>query len=271
MLIETARGFIKEPEELYHSKRKDYLSSHQLGDFRKSPSLFIKKRKGLVPDKDTSAYNLGRATHKLILEKEEKFHEDYAVGGPINDSTGKPYGSTTKKFQEWKEALGKEVITEDEFELIQKMNEGVQANEHACKLLETGIAEGVIRTNYCQMPCQIRMDFFSFHNGLIDLKTCQDLDKFEWDSIRFGYIHQLAFYRAVLGAFQSNSSPVHLIAIEKQEPYRCGVWRVGEKSLFLAEKENTRAIQEIRNCMEDGVWPTRYEEIRELNFNNVTI
>jgi hypothetical protein len=32
----------------------------------------------------------------------------------------------------------------------------------------------------------------------VDLKTCDDLTWFEADSRRYGYAHQLAFYRAVL-------------------------------------------------------------------------
>ena len=65
-------------------------------------------------------------------------------------------------------------------------------------LLEYGEPEGVVRADYCGMPCQIRMDWFEPHHGIVDLKTCDDLTWFEADARRYGYAHQLAFYRAVL-------------------------------------------------------------------------
>ena len=45
---------------------------------------------------------------------------------------------------------------------------------------------------------------------------------FEVDAKRFGYAYQLAFYRAVLAQLLCLPMPVHLIAVEKREPYRCG-------------------------------------------------
>ena len=60
-------GFlIREPAEEYHAKAKDYLSSHQLGDFRKCPALYRKKKLGLVPDEDRPAYQIGRAAHTRV-------------------------------------------------------------------------------------------------------------------------------------------------------------------------------------------------------------
>ena len=89
-----------EPAEVYHAKAKDNLSSHQLADYRKCPLLYHRKRLGLIPQKDSTAYLVGRAAHTLILEGRERFEAEYAVGGPINPKTEKPYGPTTKAFAE---------------------------------------------------------------------------------------------------------------------------------------------------------------------------
>ena len=56
--------------------------------------------------------------------------------------------------------------------------------------------------------------------------------------------------------------PVHLIAVEKREPLRCGVWRMGEEVLGLAQKENEEAIERLKVCRENDDWPTGYEDIR---------
>jgi hypothetical protein len=91
---------MKESEGEYRAKRKDFLSSHALGDFRKCPEFFRKKETGEIEDEDSPAYALGRAAHCLILEGGEVFHQQYFVGEPVNEKTGKAYGETLA-YQEW--------------------------------------------------------------------------------------------------------------------------------------------------------------------------
>jgi hypothetical protein len=52
-------ALLREPYEMYREKAKEYLSSHQLADFRKCPALYHKKRLGLLPNEDRPAYLLG--------------------------------------------------------------------------------------------------------------------------------------------------------------------------------------------------------------------
>lgn len=80
---------IREPADVYHAAAKDYLSSHQLADFRKCPLLYFRRRMGFVEEVDRPAYLVGRATHTLILEGRDRFDEQFVVGGPINPTTGK--------------------------------------------------------------------------------------------------------------------------------------------------------------------------------------
>ena len=264
MVATTQPFLIHEPAKAYHAKAKDHLSSHQLADFRKCPRLYHRKRMGLIPDDDRPAFQLGRAAHTLILEGLQQFEADYAVGGPVNPKTGAPYGQNTKAWAEWAESAGKPVITDSQFEIITRMTEAVRMHPAAAELLVTGEPEGVVRANYCNLPCQIRMDWFDEQVGIVDLKTCDDLTWFEADARRYGYVHQMAFYRAVL-AFRTNTFlPVHIIAVEKKEPYRCGVWRVSAEALAAAQRENQAAIARLQACLADEHWPTGYEEVRPL-------
>ena len=43
-------------------------------------------------------------------------------------------------------------------------------------------------------------------------------------------------------------------AVEKKEPYRCGVWQVAEDSLASAQRENEAAIGRLLRCEETGIW-----------------
>ena len=254
-----------EPEQVYHARRGEYLSSHLLADFRKSPLLYHKRVDGLIEDKDSSAYLLGRAAHVRILEGNEKYESAFAFGGPVNPRTGRPFGSNTKAFTEWADEQGKPVLTESQSDLVSRLAEGVSMNPSATQLLLDGQAEGVVRSDYCGHPCQIRIDWLNRYHGIVDLKTCDDLTWFEADARRYGYVHQMAFYQSVLSTVLNGTMvPVHIIAIEKKEPFRCGVSRISEASLRQAQLENAAAICRVHNCQQQGVWPTGYEEVRVL-------
>ena len=258
----TADFVLREPAEVYHAKAGQFVSSHQLADFRKCPLLFHQKRIGLIADEDRPAFLVGRALHTLVLEGREKFEAEYAKGGPINPKTGQPFGSGTKAFAEWAAESGKQVLTDAQSELVERMAEGVRRQQIAVDLLSSGMAEGVVRAEYCGLPCQIRMDWFDPHRGIVDLKTCDDLTWFESDAKRYGYVYQLAFYRAVLRQVISLPMPVYLIAIEKKEPFRCGTWLIHEDVLKQAERENEAAIERLKHCVESDTWGTGYAELR---------
>jgi len=164
----------------------------------KQPLHFHRKRIGLIADPDRPAYLLGRAAHTLILEGRQRFDEEYAVGGPINPKTGHVYGSNTKAFAEWAAAQGKLVLSREQFDLLLRMHLGVARNELAMKLLAAGVAEGVVRAEYRDVDCQIRIDWLNPRRGIVDLKTRDDLTWFEADARRYGYVHQMAFYRSAL-------------------------------------------------------------------------
>jgi len=255
-----------EPAEDYHAKAREYLSSHQLLDFVKCPLLYRKKALGLIEEQDSPAYLVGRAAHVRILEGHDVYETTFTLGGPINARTGKPFGANTKAFAEWAEVQGKPVLSHDQAELIEQMARGVAMNHEAVDLLLYGRAEGVVRAEYCGTPCQIRIDWVHPHRGIVDFKTCDALTWFEADARRFGYHRQMAVYQAVLAqALNGLMVPVHLVAIEKKEPFRCGVWRVSDDTLAIAQRENEAAIRRLQDCQRRDHWPTGYEEIRVLD------
>lgn len=255
-----------EPAEQYHAQAGRFLSSHQLLDFIRCPWLHRKKSVGLIEDTDSASYIIGRAAHVRILEGRDAYEAAFALGGPINEKTGKPFGAGTKAFADWAAIQGKPVLSHDQVDLVEQMASGVAMNDEAVALLLYGRAEGVARAEYCGTPCQIRIDWLHPHRGIVDFKTCDDLTWFEADARRYGYHRQVAFYRAVLAqALGGTLVPVHLIAVEKKEPFRCGVWRVGDDTLAQAQRENEAAIRRLLVCRERDEWPTGFEEIRVLD------
>jgi hypothetical protein len=254
-----------EPAEAYHAKANRYLSSHQLLDFMACPWLYRKKQLGLLKDQDSPALLLGRATHCRILEGREAYESQFALGGPINKSTGKPFGKDTNAFRDWCKAQGKPGIHHDDLALIENMAAGVAMNDEAVDLLLHGRSEGVIRKNYCGTPCQARLDWVHPFRGIVDLKTTADLTWFENEVKRRRYHNQAAFYQSMLAEAIGNLVPFYLVAIEKAEPFRCGVWRISDNTLAIARQENEAAIRRLRRAWELDAFPTGYEEIRVLD------
>ena len=109
------------------------------------------------------------------------------------------------------------------------------------------------------------MDWFSPKHGLVDLKTCDALKWFEADCRRYGYIHQLAFYRAVIREATGETVPVQIVAVEKSEPFATGVWKLTPEVLDYAEEINRAALARYRQCRQSGSWPTGYEATRIID------
>jgi hypothetical protein len=257
---------IREPANVYHAHSGEFLSAHALGDFRRCPLLYRKQELGLVPERDTAAYLVGRATHALILEGRSRYAREFAVGGPINARTGQPFGSQTKAFATWAAQQSKPLLSDSQAALVEQMTAAVREHGIARDLLSGGVAEGVVRCPYAGFPCQARIDWLNpnLQVGLVDLKTCEHLDDFEPAVRAFGYVHQLAFYRALVTVMSDHVLPVHVIAVEKREPFRCGVWRIAPDVLDQARAQNEEAMAELRRCRATGGWFTRYEALRVI-------
>ncbi len=261
------RFLIREPADVYHAKSADHLTSHSLSEFRRCPLLYRKREMGLVPERDTTAYMIGRAAHTLILEGRERFGREYAVGGPINPKTGQPFGSQTKAFAEWAAQQSKPVLSDTHAALVEQMAAAVAEHPVARDMLRGGVAEGVVRCRYREHPCQARIDWIANDPqvGIVDLKTADELDGFEFALRALGYVHQLAFYRTLVSVACGRVLPLHVVAVEKREPFRCGVWQIAPAVLDQAQAQNDEAMDELRRCRNTGNWFTRFEELRVVD------
>ncbi len=255
-----------EPEHEYHAKAGEYLSSHQLKDFINCPKLYRDKQLGLIRETVTPDMLVGSATHALVLEGRDAYESRFALGGPINKTSGKPFGEDTKAFAAWCAEQGKPGIHHKHLDVIEDLYQGVMNHDEAMLLLQYGRSEGVIRTAYRGISCQARYDWIHPHRGIIDLKTTADLDRFEHQCKKNRYHNQIAFYRAILAQVTGQLVPVYLVAVEKKQPFRCGVWRVSEDTLAAAQRENDEAIIRLKECQRIDYWPTGYEVIRILDF-----
>lgn len=254
--------FVRETEAEYHSQRPQHLTAHKLADFRKCPRKFHAREVGLTEEQRSPAFALGSAAHKYILEGPSAFEEMYVVGAPINPKTGKSYGRDTKAYAEWFAAQAKPTVSEEEFATIQEMSRAVRNHPIASDIvLAADLVEITVRGELMGVACQSRIDMISL-GEIVELKTCEDLDRFANDIIAYGYYSQMAFYRSMVYGVNTMLMPCSIVATEKQFPYRVGCWKLDAQKLQYAINSNNSGIAHYLACKESNRWPDWYQDWR---------
>ena len=210
---------------------------------RKSVTDFIEDSR--AQRADTDALYFGRAAHVHTLEGVAAFHREYIVGGPTNPRTGKTYGTRSKAYQAWARTQPKPAVTPEELALIERMTRSVHGKRAAQQLLSDGKAELTGRTEILGVPCQIRLDWLTGDDRIVDYKTCADLSTITVDVEQYGYVIQQAFYRQCLERIIGKRCPVYLVWCEKTEQPNSVVWKLDDDRLDHEASENERVIGEL--------------------------
>ena len=261
-----------ETEEYYHSQSGENLSSHLLLAFAECPLIYRLTATGEYSRPDKEYFVVGRAAHCIVLEGMEEYEARYTSEFPINPSTGKPYGDTSQKYSDWHQMQildGLQPISVKNDVLARKVARSTLQHKLAVELLNLAPhRESVIRMEYMGLSCQIRMDAMGEAVGIVDYKTCDSLDRFQYAAHDYNYYRQLAFYRTILKASRLVSSviPVHIVATEKKWPIRTGVWELGMDELEQATEYNNEDIVRLKECQAANTWPTNYETKRNLKW-----
>lgn len=253
----------------YHAAAANgkYMSSGMLKEFRLCPAHYRDLVQGQAERRESEAFRIGRAVHKLILEGEDSFRASYAVGGPVNERTGRSFGAGTKAFEEWLAENGldrRDALTSVEADAVRRMQTAAKAHPEISRLFSSGWPELSARTEIEGVPCQIRLDWLRPDGMAVDVKTVEDIGRFEGDARRFGYLYQFAFYHD--GAKSAGAGDLEMVAVvlEKKAPFRAGVWKFPLETLEPYIIQNRRSLAAFRRCRESGGWPTGYESPRNF-------
>lgn len=257
------------PEKEYHqaSLAGHFLSSGMLKEFRRCPAHYRALVLGTARKRESDAFRLGRAVHKLLLEGERAFRAAFTVGGPINERTGRSFGPGTKAFDEWlaKNGLDKRsTLTRAEESATRRIVASARGHREVTKLFEEGWPELSARAEMEGVPCQIRLDWLRPDLIAVDVKTVEDISRFEGDARRFGYLHQFAFYFDGVRSVAGDEPEMTAVILEKKPPHRAGVWRFSRETLEPYVMQNRRSLAAVRRCRETGRWPTGYETPRNF-------
>lgn len=267
LIEKPPRWTLDVPETEYHaaSASGKIVSSGMLKEFRLCPARYRKLVLGLVERRDSAAFRFGRAVHKLVLEGETAFRAAFSVGGPINEKTGRSFACGTRAFAEWLRDSGlnpRAVLTPEEASAVRRMKDAAMRHGEIARLLETGWAERTVRASCAGVECQARIDWLRPDGVAVDLKTVDNLARFEKDARRFGYLHQFALYRDVVREAGGGEVEMVAVALEKKAPWRAGIWRFSAEALEPCAERNRSALAFLLRCRRDNRWPAGCETPR---------
>jgi hypothetical protein len=187
------------------------------------------------------------------------------IGGPINPRTSIEYGTESQKWKDAEDSAGEIIVSHQENDMLNSMALSVQCHNHAREmLLRCEHREVTVRTEIEGVAVQGRIDATDLSSTIIDLKTTRDIDDFAREARRYMYTHQMAMYRRMMYNEIDKVCDCYLVVVEKQQPYRVGVFRITNDNLDVAYDEVREAIIMYRGCVRSGVWPTGYETVQEL-------
>ncbi len=244
----------------YHSW--DLVSSTRLKPMIVSP-LLCKQRMDRPP-RTTQAMVQGQALHAMLLEP-DTWREQFAIGGPINEKTKKPYGRETNKWAEWEaEQGGKPVLTTADIDDVIRWADAICKHEFASQLLAgKGRNEMslVWDDQITGLRCKARVDRLTRDPGgwpsHIDIKTTKDeptdrnLARLMWD---WGYDLQMAHYKAGAAVLKPGERKFWFVFICKGS-LDVGVVEMGPTWEAVGAKRWRMALDRYAECLESGKWP----------------
>lgn len=232
------------------------VSSTDLKKMCKSPAHY-KYWKEHADEVSTPALVFGKAAHKYMLEQDE-FFDEFAVA-PVCDRRTKEGKETYARFLE--ESIGKDVISNEDFEVIMDMHKALYETPFVAKLLsgekelsffaedfETGL------TIKCRPDCITEI---GGQHLLIDYKTTADAEnmKFYRDSIKLNYDLQMAFYLDILKEVTGHDYTVIIIAQEKSAPYCVNVFELSDQYISSGREVYKEMLNVYKQCLDNDEWP----------------
>ncbi|MEY2500610.1 MAG: hypothetical protein QOI07_944 [Verrucomicrobiota bacterium] len=233
-------------------------------------------------DDDTEARQVGRRYHHFILEP-DSFHRFYTVRTLDIETElfeqakldpkcrAKGFSPNLGTYQRWKkehEATGREVITQDDSDVLHEMRMALMLNNEimdelgACRpdQLEVSVFAPFTfdRGPHAgkRMQLKARLDLVPEGDALLDLKSARTVNerKFALQAYELGYAIQGAFYRDVANFNGLNRKRFGFVAQEKSKPYlSCIHWI--DYWLGYGRQRYTTILSNLADAIVADKWP----------------
>ena len=198
----------------------------------------------------------------LALAQRYAVMPDYHLDELNETDKGKPSQSKNTKFcrdmsgQFRQSNADKEIVPREWYdEMIQivtavsKCPEAIVLNAKHIELTLVWLDE---RSRLMQ---KARLDAIEPGSHIADLKTTQDILKFQVSIGRYGYHRQAAHYQEGWKVLTGEQLPVWFVPVEKTEPFIVQAAPMDEEALIEGRRQRRTALATIAECRESNVWP----------------
>ena len=247
--------------EDYHADRQ-FVSSSGLKLLPYKTDEFIARYKMTHKAQERSeALKFGGGLHSAILEP-DVFPEEYVIEPVVNKRTndGK---AELKEFNASVEAQGKTILTPDNMDLIRAMRSACNQHPIANKALNGATKEQSFFHAGDLIKQKVRLDAFK-NNIIMDVKSCESIDKFHNAAAEFSYNFSEAMYKTVVGQVINEPVQFLFIAIQKSYPFTVAVFESDDFMQSEGIRKYNDAVEKYVELTESGKWA----EIRSMSLPN---
>lgn len=231
------------------------ISRSELWKINKTPLHF---KYSMEHPEDTASLAFGRALHKYVLEKDD-FDNDYTVLPEINRRTKAGREQYEQYLLEAKGA-DKELISQEDMDVIKEMYTAVMANEEAKQLLTGEHEKDFFWTDdSTHEKCKCRPDCLTTYKGqkyIVDYKSTDSCEggHFERSCRKFGYNFQAGMYTE--GIFQNTLEQYGFVFVaqEKKAPYAVRVYFCTPEFVAQGYDKFRELIGIYHSCKQTGNW-----------------
>lgn len=185
------------------------------------------------------------------LEKAETKRRE-AMSDLKNDGTQSAAGVKAqyyaeRRIDELNMLIGKTQLTASQGDLIAQMARECEAHPLFPKSFKK---RNVVWLAFGKYPCKAELDHFEPERGIVDLKTCANIESFR----AMNYLLQMAFYYNGLLEEDMMKYPAELCVVDKHTWSRSHVWRFCTATLDSAQHTVNKLIERYAECQATGIW-----------------
>jgi hypothetical protein len=261
-------GFlIRECEGDFRKRAENAVTHADLETFDDNPLLFIKQKQGLAePKKDYSKDSAHDAVRVIVTQGREAFGRMFAIC-PIKNDQGEPVSRHSFAFSQWAESQDKIPLDAEQAKQAVNMAESVRLQPLAMDLLDEGIAETTIAAELLGTRCAGRVPWFHPRHGVITMLFNSYALDWAGNYKLKAIAREAAFSAALIECHVRRHIPVHVIAVETDQPQRCAVWRMSWLSLVETHRRHGRILRRLQEARRRNMWPGRFEKMRTLDWS----
>ena len=238
-------------------RQKEGISASDLKKMMKCMALWKYFADNPEENGDSPALKFGRAFHKYCLEPYD-FANEYIVS-PKFDRRTKEGKAQAEAFE--KEAAGKEIIDEETFDKLQKMQEVMYSTPYVKRLISGEHEKSYFWIDEdTGVKCKCRTDSFGSIGSMdiiCDIKTTKNAETqaFMRDALKYGYDVQAAHYIEGMKAATGKDYKFIFICQETIAPYLVNVLECDDYFIQNGMEVRKQLLQTYKKCLEIGEFP----------------